>query len=481
MKTTLSEREGNTVKLEVEVSSEELQEAFDRQLKKLTQEARIPGFRPGKVPATMVRQRVGDEAIMTEAIEAAMVDWLKAAGAEAAVEPVDSPQIDVGEEVPQPGQPLSFTATMTVMPEVILGDYKGIEAVKETVEVTDEELDEQTERLREEFAELRPVEDRPIKAGDFVIADFSATFEGEPVGSLETTDFAFEAGSGRLFPEIEAETLGMVADEERTFKLNLPDEFDDDEVAGKEVDFMVKVKEIKEKILPDFTDEWAAEMSEFSTMAELREDIRKKIKGKKEYEAHQRFRSAAVDAVADTVTIDVPDVLVKEHATEMATDFAQTIGAQGTDIRLYLKLNNLTPDQLVEDLKPQAAKNVKAWLVLDAVAKAEELRVTDIDFNMAIQQMASATQTDPNALEDRLRKSNRLESLRQQLLREKAADFIARHAVAVDAPPEPEVAAEPVESTITAEPSSEMAVASQPAPEAGQAAEGSADQTDQPG
>ncbi len=436
MKTTVSEREGNTVKLEVEVSAEELQEAFDKHLKQLTRELRVPGFRPGKAPASMLRQRIGDEAIITDTVEEAMTGWLTEAAVEAGIDPVDRPQIDVGEELPELGKPLSFTATVTVMPEVELGEYKGLEVPKDPAEVLDEEVDAQFERLRSEFAELRPVEGRPVQRGDFATVDFGATLDGEPVEALAAADFVFEAGAGRLFPEIEVQTLGMKADEERTFKLTLPAEFAGEEVGGKEVDFTVKVKEIKEKVLPPVTDSWASEVSEFSTLLELRQEIRGKIQGAKTYSVEQRFRSLAVQAAADNATLDLPDVVVTEQAQEMVGDFAQSLIAQGADVRSYLQATGITPEQMVEDMKPQAARNVKTGLVLDAVAKAEGIEVTDEDITAAIQQMAAGAHTDAESLEKSLRESDRLDPIKWQVLREKAADFIAAQAIPVA--PEPE-------------------------------------------
>lgn len=466
MKTTLSEREGNTVKLEVEVSSEELQEAFDKRLRELTKEVRVPGFRPGKVPAAMLRQRIGDEAIITDTVESAMNDWFAAAVAETGIDPVDRPQIDVGEDLPELGKPLSFTATVTIMPEVELGEYKGLEVPKEPAEVLDEEVDGQFERLRNEFAELRPVEGRPVRRGDFVTADFSAALEGEPVESLAAADFVFEAGAGRLFPEIEVQTLGMNVDEEKTFKLKLPAEAAEAEVGGKEVDFTVKVKDIKEKVLPPVTDKWASEVSEFATLLELRQEIRSKIQGAKTYQSEQRFRSLAVQAAADNAKLDLPDVIVTEQAQEMALDFTKSLAAQGGDVRQYLQAAGIGAEQMIEDMKPQAARNVKTGLVLDAVAQAEGLEVTDEDITAAIRQMATAARTDAAALEDNLRKTDRLDPIKWQVLREKAADFIAEQAIAV-APPEPQEAAEEEEAEEAAEPSPEAPEESaEPLPEA---------------
>lgn len=472
MKTTLSERDGNTVKLEVEVSGEELQEAFDSKLKKLVREVRIPGFRPGKAPMTMVRQRFGDEAIITDAVEDAMAGWFTAAALELQLDPVERPKIDIGEELPELGKPLSFTATVTVMPEVELGEYKGLEVPKESAEVKDEEVDAQVERLRNEFAELKPVTDRPVKSGDFVTADFRAALDGEPVEGLDASDFVYEVGAGRLFAEIEVQTLGMKVDEERVFQLALPEDFGAEEAAGKTVDFTVKLKEIKEKVLPKLSDGWASEVSEFETLLELRQEIRGKIEGAKTYSLDQQFRAQAVQTAADNASLDLPDVVVVEQAQEMVGDFAQSLAQQGGDIRTYLEATGITVEQMINDFKPQAARNVKTGLVLDAIAKAEGLEVADSDVDEAIAQMAAAARTDAATLKAGLEKNNRIEPVKWQILRDKAADFVAANAVAV-APPakeaEPESPAaeskEPVADAVPEQVETSDAAAESAAPE----------------
>lgn len=470
MKTTLSERDGNTVKLEVEVSGDELQEAFDAKLEKLAREVRIPGFRPGKAPMIMVRQRFGDEAIITDAVEEAIGGWFAAAAVELEIDPVERPKIDAGEELPELGKPLSFTATVTVMPEVQLGEYKGLEVPKEPGEIKDEEVDAQVDRLRSEFAELRPVTDRPVHSGDFVTADFRAGIDGNPVESLEANDFVYETGAGRIFADIEVQTLGMKPEEERTFKLALPEDFGGEEVGGKTVDFTLKVKEIKEKVLPKLSDGWASEVSEFATLLELRQEIRSKIQGAKTYQVEQRFRAEAVQAAADNAQLDLPDVVVLEQAQEMVGDFAQSLTQQGGDIRGYLEATGITVEQMLADFKPQAARNVKTGLVLDAVAKAEGLVVTDAEIEDAVLQMAAAARADAKALKASLEKNNRMEPVRWQLLRDKAADFIAANAVAV-APPAKEAEPEKKAKSGKAKAAAPAAEAAEPAAEKAAAAE----------
>ncbi|OFW59672.1 MAG: trigger factor [Actinobacteria bacterium RBG_16_64_13] len=434
MKTTLSERDGNTVKLAVEVSTDELQEAFDDRLKHLSREVRIPGFRPGKAPVSMVRQRLGDETILVDAIEESMGGWFAQGAAELELEPVDRPQIDLETEMPELDKPLSFMATVTVMPELVLGEYKGVEAQKDPSEATDEEVDAQVDRLRNELAELRPVTERAAQMGDFVTADFHATLEGKAVEGLEATDFAFELGGNRMFSAIEGQLVGMNPGEEKTFPFELPEGFPD-EMGGKSVDFTIALKEVKEKVLPGVSDQWASEVSEFATLLELRQEIRNRIGVAKAQSSDQLFRARAIKAAADNATIDLPDVVVREQAEELFADFARSIESQGGSIEGYAEVSGISVEQIIEDMKPTAANNVKTGLVLDAVAKAESVAATDEEVDAVIVQMAAVGKVDAKSFENRLRKTGRIQALRDQIVRDKAAEFIVTNAVAVQKAP----------------------------------------------
>jgi len=464
VKTTLSERDGNTVKLAVEVSSEELQEAFTARLRQLGREVRLPGFRPGKAPLTMVRQRVGDEVILVDAVEEAMPAWFAKAAAELGLQPVDRPEIklDGEDQIPELDKPLGFTASVTVMPEVVLGEYKGVEAAKEPSDAKDEEVDSQMDRLRNEFAELRPVSGRPAQTGDFVTVDFHATLDGETVEGLEATDFVFDLGGNRMFPDVEQQVMGMSTGEEKTFPFAVPEGFPDD-LGGKTVDFSIALKEVKEKVLPPLTDLWVSEISEFPTLLELRQEIRSKISVGKANSSDQLFKARAIKAAADNATMELPEVVVREQAQEMLADFVRSIESQGGSLQGYIEATGTSVEQMIEDMKPAANNNVRTSLVLDAVAKAEGIEATDEEVGTLVSQMAAATKADVKSLANRLRKGGRLEALKEQIARDKAADFIVSNAVAVAPEPEPEPAdAAADEPTVPA---------AEPASAAGEAAE----------
>jgi trigger factor len=446
VKTTLSERDGNTVKFAVEVSSEELQEAFNTHLKKLSREVRIPGFRPGKAPVAMVRQRLGDEYVLTETVEESMAGWYAQAVIELGLEPVDRPEVDAGEDVPELGKPVSFTAAVTVMPDLVLGEYKGLEVPKESSEVQDSEVDSQMERLQNEMAELRPVSDRAAQMGDFVTVDFHATSDGKPVEDLAADDYVFEVGGDRMFPGVAENLVGMSAGEERTFPFPVPEGFPGD-AAGKTVDFVLSLKEIKEKVLPPLTDQWASEVSEFATLLELRLEIRGKIAGGKAYAVEQQFRANAVKKAVDNAGIELPEVVVLAEAEELLADFKSSIEQQGGTLEGYVEAMGVTAQAMLEDIKPQAANNVKTKLTLDAVAAEEGLDVTDEEVGAVVAHMAVSGKVDAKVLENRLRKSGRLENLKGQLIRDKAIDFIVKSAVAVAPEAKPAAAKKTAKAT----------------------------------
>ena len=280
------------------------------------------------------------------------------------------------------------------MPEVELGQYKGVEVPKEADEVTTEEVDAQMDRLRNEFAELKPVEGRAVQNGDFVTADFRAEVEGEAVEGLEATDFVFEVGAGRIFDEVEEAVVGMNAGETKTFPLALPEGFPDD-LAGKTADFTVTVKEIKEKVLPALTDEWASEISEFPTVARAPRGDPRQDAGRQDLlrrselplpgrEGRRRQRQARHARRRRS----------REQAEELLADFTRSLQAQGADLNAYMAATGVTAEQMLEDMKPTAASNVKTGLVLDAVAKAEGLEATDEEVQAAVAQMAMASRID---------------------------------------------------------------------------------------
>jgi len=267
VKTTVTEQETNAARLDVEVPAEEVSRSLDATLAKLAKEVRLPGFRKGRVPVALLVQRVGMETVTAQMLDDRLPEWSEQAVADSGVEAIDVLEPASFDIAPAKGEPFSFHITVQLLPKPQLGQYRGVEAPRETVEVADTEVDYQIDRLREEFASLRPVGDQPVAKGHFVTLDFKGTLEGEPVDGLSAEDYVLEVGSGRILPELEEGILGMVAGTEKEIKA---------------VVFATTVKETKEKILPALNDEFAKDVSEFATLLELRVDVRRKLQSGKE-------------------------------------------------------------------------------------------------------------------------------------------------------------------------------------------------------
>ncbi len=437
MKTTVTEIEGSKVRLDVEVPAEEVGAGLERTLHRLSQEIKLPGFRKGKVPTDLVLQRFGMEAVVREMLEEELPKWYTEALQESGIVPVGRPEVDF-EQAPSEHEAFTFQAEVPVMPTPKLGEFKGLEVPKEEPTVEDDEVNRQVERLRDEFAELRPVEGRPAQEGDFVTIDFQGRLDGEEVDQTSAEDYVLQIGSNQLLPDLEQGVVGMEPDQERVIPVAFPEEYPAEDIAGKTLDFTVKLKEVKEKSLPEMNDEFAKDVSEFETLLELRLDIRKKLQSSLDQAAGRRYRDAAVKQAAGNAQLELPDAVIDEQASDMVHDFAHSLTHQGTSLEHYLELSGSTMEALLAEVRPQAEDSVRTTLVLDSVAEAEGLVVTDGDLDKRLEEMAQAARMEPEEFRSRLEDSGRISTVRQQLLREMAADLIVDNAVPVTPEPEPE-------------------------------------------
>jgi len=437
VKTTITEIEGSKVRLDVEVPAEEVGAGLERTLHHLSQEIKLPGFRKGKVPTDLVLQRFGMEAVVREMLEEELPKWYAEALQEAEIVPVGPPEVDF-EQAPSEQEAFTFQAEVPVMPTPKLGEFKGLEVLKEEPTVEDDEVNRQVERLRDEFAELRPVEGRPAQEGDFVTVDFQGRLDGEEVDQTSAEDYVLQVGSNQLLPDLEQGVVGMEPDQEKVISAVFPEEYPAEDIAGKTLDFTVKLKEVKEKSLPEMNDEFAEDVSEFETLLELRLDIRKKLQSSLDQAADRRYRNAAVKRAADNAQLELPDAVIDEQANDMVQDFAHSLTHQGTSLEHYLELTGSTMEALLAEVRPQAEDSVRTTLVLDSVAEAEGLVVTDGDLDGRLEEMAQAAQMESEEFRSRLEDSGRISTVRQQLLREMAADLIVDNAVPVKPEPEPE-------------------------------------------
>jgi trigger factor len=420
--TTVTELPESRVRVQAEVPAEEVEKRVAVAARALGRNLRIPGFRKGKVPPPVIIQRVGREAVLDEAVRESIAGWYSAAIDDAKVVPVGEPNLDL-DDLPAEGEPLRFSIEIGVRPTATLGDYKELEVPKRDPDVEGEALDREIEQLRDRMAKLETVE-RPAATGDYVVMDFVGTLDGEPFGGGEGRDQMVELGSGRLVPGFEEQLEGASGGDERTVKITFPEDYGASDLAGKEAEFAVTVKEVKAKDLPELDDAFAEEAG-FDTLDELREDIRERLAEAQEREIDAEFREAALDAAVAAATIEVPDALVDARARELWDQMAHTLSHQGISREMYLQIAQKTEDEIIADNREGADRDLRREAVLAAVVEAENIEASDDEVLESLERAAAAEGGSPKKLLERLRSSGRLDTLKADLAQRKAIDVIA--------------------------------------------------------
>ncbi|HEY1237937.1 MAG TPA: trigger factor [Solirubrobacterales bacterium] len=383
METTVKELPDSRVRVDVDVDPKDVEGSIARTAKQLGQDMKLPGFRKGKVPPEMVVQRLGRETVLTQALESSLGGWYERAMLESGVNPVGDPKLDLS-DLPDEGKPLRFSIEVAVRPSAELGEYKGLEVGRPEPEIPEEAVETEINRLREGFARLNPVE-RAAKQGDVALIDYEGKIDGEPFEGGTARDYLLELGEGRVLPELEQALEGAEAGDERTVDVPFPDDYPAEEVAGKTAQFDVKVKEVREKELPELDDDFASEASEFDTLAELREDIAEKIGEILEGQIAERFREDALDAVVEQAKVDLPEPVIQARAEEMWRRVERQLQRQGMDAESYLQIQGKTREEMIEQARPDAERAIKREAVLEAVADAEAIEITEEDELEALQ------------------------------------------------------------------------------------------------
>jgi trigger factor len=423
--TTTTELPESRVRVEAEVGAGEVERRMTQAAKALARSIRVPGFRAGKAPPPIVIKRVGREAVLDEAVRESLGGWYRAAIDDAHIVPVGEPDVDMP-ELPKEGEPLKFSIEIGVRPKAKLGDYKGLEVPKRDAKVADSTVDEELDRLRERAAKLETVE-RQAQRGDYVVMDFAGTVDGVAFAGGEGRDQMIELGSGRLVPGFEDQLEGAVGGEDRTVTITFPEDYQATELAGREAQFAVTVREVKAKQLPALDDEFAEEAG-FDTLDELREDIRTRIAESESQRIEQEFREAALDAAVAQAELEVPDTLVEARAREMWDSMLHSLSHQGIDRATYLRLSGRSEEDTIEQAKPDAEQALRREAVLAAVAEAESLEPTEDEMLEAVAEAAPGDRMSPKKLLERLRSNGRLDSLKDDLSQRKALDLIAESA-----------------------------------------------------
>ncbi|HEA6495473.1 TPA: trigger factor [Staphylococcus aureus] len=387
MTATWEKKEGNEGLLTVTVPAEKVNKALDQAFKKVVKQINVPGFRKGKVPRPIFEQRFGVEALYQDAIDILLPDAYGEAIDETDIKPVAQPEVSVTQI--EKGKDFIFEATVTVEPEVKLGDYKGLEIEKQETELSDDELQEAIDHSLGHLAEMVVKEDGVVENGDTVNIDFSGSVDGEEFEGGQAEGYDLEIGSGSFIPGFEEQLEGMKVDEEKDVVVTFPEEYHAEELAGKEATFKTKVNEIKFKEVPELTDEIANELdAEANTVDEYKENLRKSLAEQKATDAENVEKEEAITKATDNTTIDIPEAMVNTELDRMVSEFAQRIQQQGLDLQTYFQISGQDETQLREQMKDDAEQRVKTNLTLTAIAEAEKIEATDEDIDKELEKMS---------------------------------------------------------------------------------------------
>ncbi|MDI6816798.1 MAG: trigger factor [Actinomycetota bacterium] len=392
MKTEIEKlEERNTVLLTVEVPVDTFERAIDEAYKKISSQVVIPGFRKGKIPKTIIDSRVGRESVQEEALQSSLPRYYVEALQDAGLDPVDQPEVDivqVGDDIP-----LKFTAKVKIKPEVKLGEYKGIELAKPSIEASEEEVDEQIEAIRNNFANLEPIEDRAVQNGDYALINFDGFIDGQPFDGGSAEDYLLEIGSGTFIPGFEEQIVGVKKGEAKDVIVTFPKDYGSEQLAGKEAVFKILLKEIKEKKLQELNDDFAKQVG-FDTLDELKSDVKKKISEVKAKNVDAEVRGSAVDIVTDAAEVELHDVMVEQELDTMVEDFEEEVKRQGVELNQYLEMVSSSIEELRAEWNERAHHRVKSRLVLDSIATLEKIEAGAEDIDNEIRKVSAATGRD---------------------------------------------------------------------------------------
>ena len=419
--------ENNMAKLTIEVPAEELEKAIEGAYRKNRGRISIPGFRKGKAPRKMIEQIYGKEVFYEDAANALIPDAYEKAYDECGEEIVSSPQIDVVQL--EAGKPFIFTAEVALKPEVTLGQYKGVKVDKADLEVTEEEVTAEIDKERDKNSRTVDVTDRAIKDGDIATIDFEGFVDGVAFEGGKGSDYPLTIGSHAFIPGFEEELIGAQIGVETEVNVTFPEDYQAEELAGKPAAFKCTVKRLQEKQLPELDEDFVGEVSEESdTVEEYREEIRKKLEKRKTDEAKAVKEDAVVDAIIADAKMDIPEAMIETQQRQMVQDYAQRMQSQGISMEQYMQFTGMTGEMLLEQVKPQVMKKIQSRLVLEAVAAAEGIQVTEEEIAEELKTMGEAYQMEPEKVEELLGENGR-EQVKGDIRVRKAADFVVENAV----------------------------------------------------
>ena len=421
--------EKNMAKLTIEVSAEDLDKAMEKAYQKQKSRISLPGFRKGKAPRKMIESMYGKGVFMEDAVNSLVPQEYSKAIADCDLEIVSQPEINVTQM--EPGKALIFTADVATKPEVTLGDYKGGEVPKTEIAVTDEEVDAEVKKEQDKNARTVAVEDRAAANGDITTIDFEGFVDGVAFEGGKGTDYALTLGSGTFIPGFEDQLVGANTGDHVEVKVTFPEEYQAKELAGKEAVFQCDVKKIETKEVPELDDEFAKDVSEFDTLAEYKEDVKKKLTEKKEKEARTAKENAAVDKAIENAQMDIPDLMIQTQCRQMMDDFARRMQSQGLTMDQYMQFTGTTLASLQEQMKPQALKRIQTRLVLEKIAEAEAIEIADEKIDEEINKMAEMYKMEADKLKEMLGDAEK-EQMKKDMAVQEAVTILADAAKEVE-------------------------------------------------
>lgn len=418
--------EKSMAKLTIEVSAEEFEKAVDTVYKRQRNRIQIPGFRKGKAPRKMIENMYGAGIFYEDAANAIIPDAYEKAYEECGEEITSSPEIDVVQI--ESGKPFIFTAVVALKPEVKLGDYKGVEIDKFSAEVTEEEVNAEIDRERDNSARMVSVEDRPVQDGDMTELDFEGFVDGVAFEGGKGENYPLTIGSGAFIPGFEEQLIGAELNKEVEVNVTFPEDYNAEHLAGKDAVFKCTVKEIKAKELPELDDEFASEVSEYDTLEEYKANVRKGLEEKKAKQAKEEKEDAAMAAVVENAEIEIPEVMLTTEQRQMYDQFAQRITMQGIQMEQYMQMTGSTKEGMLEQLKPQAERKIKSRLCMEAVAKAENITASEEEYEEEMKVMADAYQIEADKVKEMMGEKEK-KSIMADIAVRKAIEFVAENAV----------------------------------------------------
>ena len=419
----------NSFKITVEVDADVFAKAYQQAYQKNKNKIQLQGFRKGKAPLALIEKVYGPQVFFEDAADIVINDTYSQAAEESGLDIVSRPEVDI--EQIEKGKNLIYTAKVAVKPEVKLGNYKGVEVEKQTVEVTDSEIDAEIDKLRDQNARNITIEDQPVADGDIIKLDYEGSVDGVPFEGGKAEDAELVIGSHTFIDNFEEQLIGMNIGDEKEINVTFPEEYHAEDLKGKAAVFKCKINSITRKELPDADDEFAQEVSEFDTLAEYKEDIKKNLLEKKQKEADAAKEDAAIAKIIETSEMEIPEAMIDNEARNMAENFAQRVQGQGMPFEQYLKYTGMNAKQFVDQMKPQAEKRIQARLVLEAIVKAENIEITPEEIDTEFTTLAEQYKMEKEKVKE-LIVGKELENFKMDFAVGKAAELVRNAAVEVE-------------------------------------------------